>query len=158
MKLPEPNESKTLWSDKDDGTHSRLRIECQSDKDGDRFYTLHSEICEVDQEWRAGPTTPEGVRKSLPSLMLGLRHVANMTVASFVLALVKGKTEFPDRKPSKIARSKGWSVTLIPQGDTSYGEPLFEFEFSRPLCAEEMIAFVGNLAKAVDHYDNKRNE
>jgi hypothetical protein len=165
MGLPEPNESVILWSD-DADCLVRLRMSCIATpwpKKSDTIvhrYTLHTEMCEVCEnddgemveDWIASSVPPSAL-SSVMRILLDLGRAANPTLVSILRVVVKGKTEFPTKKPAKIARAQGWSVTLSPEGSLTNGDPLFRIQFSRPLIAEEMVAFIGQLAKAIDHYE-----
>lgn len=171
MNLPEPNQSAVLWSDEDGSVVVRLRIECIAvpwprKRDPEvRRYVLHAESCgtyEDDdgttvEEWMASSVPPEALSRTM-RLLPDLGRVGSPMVASILRAIVKGKPKFPTEAPAKIARAQGWSVTLSPQGSMCNGDPLFGIEFSRPLMTEEMVAFIGQLAKALDHYERDQGD
>jgi hypothetical protein len=167
MKLPEPGESVTIWSDRDGCMQTRLRLECVTVYGGVRGYILHGETCEdledddgeEIEDWYAGGITSAAIVGSYMNLLLALRSVANMNLVSMLRMTVKGQARFPRREPVEIAYDyeAEWSVTLRPKDYLADGSVLFGIEFSRPLTAEELVALCGNFAKAIDNYDEEYN-
>jgi hypothetical protein len=134
----------------------RIVVECSRAKDSPRW----SLRFEVDERYEDGdgselvewiPGIPISMWISAwVDLLLPLRDLSNATVASLVRAVTSGSKKMPVHKKVRVAKSRGWWVDLECIGDLQSGEPIVVIEFKRPLAAEEMVAFLGQMALAFD--------
>jgi hypothetical protein len=153
FKLPiEDGASAELRADGND----RIVVECSHDKDGPRW-SLRFEHVEHFEE-ADGDTSVESMAgipvsmwlRAWSDLLLPLAPLSNALVTEFVSARTSGDDTMPGRKKVRVAKASGWWVDLECVGDLQSGEPIIDIEFKRPLAAEEMIAFLGQMALAFD--------
>lgn len=158
FKIPtQDGETSNLYHEEDvDGYDERIVVECKIFKGRPRW-TIRFETGERFEdddgsaivEWMPGIAASRWTRH-WHKILIPLRDHVDMNVASLIKACTKGSDALPNRDDVRVAKSRGWWVDLSCVGDLSTGEPILDIEFKRPLAAEEMVAFLGRMASAID--------